>query len=61
MIDKNLPVRLKRHAHFGSDFYHPRTYQPGELPDALLSEDLITQELAISQVTSFTKSTGAFP
>lgn len=60
MIDKNLPVRLKKHAHFKSNFYHPRIYQPGELPPELLSDDLVTQEKASLIVSSFTKSS-AFP
>ena len=61
MIDSKLPVRLKMHAHFNGNFYHPRVYQPGELPLELLTEDLVVQEGRVSaDVSGFSKKIGAF-
>lgn len=44
MIDPTKPVRLLAHVPYGTDFYHPREYQPGELPAALLVEGIVSQD-----------------
>lgn len=50
-IDKTKPVYLKKIIPYGSNIFHPREYRPGELPEALLSEEFVSQivESASSQ------------
>ena len=42
-IDPSKPVQLTKIANIGADFYFPRTYKPGELPDILMQEAYVTQ------------------
>lgn len=56
MIDPTKPVRLLAHVPHNGNFYHPREYQPGELPQALLVEGVVVQSVsAQSEVVVITQ------
>lgn len=57
-IDPNFPVTLKKHAVYSGNFYHPREYNPGELPAALLSEEYVTQ--GSPEIPTFSPFAGSF-
>lgn len=42
-INPDAPVTLKKHAYCKQVLYHPREYQPGELPVELLSDEYVIQ------------------
>lgn len=42
-INPDEPVTLKKHAYVKQVLYHPREYQPGELPAELLSDEYVVQ------------------
>jgi hypothetical protein len=58
-IDKEKPVRLIRHVGHKGNFYHPRDYLPGELPEELLVEGVVSQTVIptgiISPIETFVK------
>ena len=58
MINPDEPVTLKKHALCNGTFYHPREYQPGELPPALLSPEYVTQGSPL--VVTFDPFAGTF-
>ncbi|ARV58065.1 hypothetical protein BZZ01_04930 [Nostocales cyanobacterium HT-58-2] len=57
-IDPSQPARLLQHAVINGNVYHPRVYQPGELPAELLVEGYVSQtEPAIA---AFSPKIGVF-
>lgn len=58
-IDITKPVRLTRHVHHQGNFYHPRVYQPGELPIEIIN-DSVCVNLESSPVAAFTPAPGMF-
>lgn len=58
MIDPTQPVTLKKHALVRGNFYHPREYNPGELPSELLVEEYVLQNPP--EVPTFSPFAGAF-
>ncbi|MBW4635285.1 MAG: helix-hairpin-helix domain-containing protein [Iphinoe sp. HA4291-MV1] len=59
MIDPSKPVRLLKHVSYGTDFYQPREYQPGELPAALLISGVVSQVESRGEIAML--SLGALP
>lgn len=56
MIDPTKPVRLKQLAVISSNIYHPREYQPGELPDVLLNDSWVIQDAPPTPLQPLTTS-----
>lgn len=59
MIDTTKPVKLTRHVHHQGNFYHPRVYQPGELPTEIIN-DSVCVNLDSSPIAAFTPAPGIF-